>query len=154
MTTISPFSCKSGAIVDPLRGKWRITRANWKTGSTTDRLTMALARTSGTAPRPGTTVEFAFMSPGKASSSLGVTRPLGDRAIVVTFDGPITPANTMVGQPGMQALQSVDIRRDDSGVTHAVIGVSGDGCARLNAPEWRDGSDDTTTATVVLEIRR
>jgi hypothetical protein len=60
----------------------------------------------------------------------------------------------MVGQPNMRALKSVDIRRDSSGVTHAVIGVTGEGCARLNAPEWRHGPDDITTASVILDVRR
>ena len=34
---------------------------------------------------------------------------LGDRAIVLTFDGPITVGTPMVGQPDMRALQSGDV---------------------------------------------
>ena len=152
--TISQWTCKSGAIVDPLGGRWRITRAAWASGSNTDRLTISLTRVDGSV-RKGTTVRMAFMGPSRAASTLGITRPLGDRALVLTFDGPIVAGTPMIGQPAaMRALESVDIRRDADGVTHAAIGVAGTGCARLNAPDWKDGSDSTQTADLILDIRR
>ena len=46
------------------------------------------------------------MSPGKAASRFGVTRPVGDRAIVLTFDGPINAGTTMVGIAGPAAPSS------------------------------------------------
>lgn len=152
--TISKWTCKSGAIADPLGGRWRVTRAVWAGGSTTDRLTISLARVKGSV-RTGTTVRMAFMAPGKAASTLGITRPLGDRALVLTFDGPVIAGTPLTGQPAaLRALESVDIRRDADGVTHAAMGVAGTGCARLNAPDWKDGSDSTQTADLILDIRR
>ena len=116
-------------------------------------MTLTLTRVSGTAKK-GTVVNLAYMSPGRAASKYGVTRPVGDRAIVLTFDGPITVGTPMVGTPGMKAIESVDVRRDASGVTHAVIGVSGSGCARMNAADWKNGSDTTRTAALTLDVRR
>ena len=140
--TRSAWTCKTGSIVDPLRGRWRIIRANWKSGTSSDRITLSLSRTSGTAPKPGTTVALAFMSPGKAASTLGVTRPLGDRAIVLTFDGPVTPATTMVGQPDMRVVESVDIRRDDS-----VSRTRSSACPVMVAPDSMRPSGATVRTT-------
>ena len=116
-------------------------------------MTLSLTRVSGTA-KNGTTVDLAYMSPGRAASRYGVTRPVGDHAIVLTFDGPVTVGAAMAGTPGMRAIESVDVRRDAPGVTHAVIGITGNGCARLNAADWKDGSDATQTAALTLDVRR
>jgi hypothetical protein len=152
--TTSQWTCKAGAIADPLGGRWRITHANWSSATTTDRLTLSLTRVNGSV-RDGTTVRMAFMAPSKAASTLGITRPLGDRALVLTFDGPTIAGTPMVGQPAaMRALASVDIRRDADGVTQAAIGISGTGCVRLSAPAWKTGSDATLTADLILDIRR
>jgi hypothetical protein len=153
VTTVSAWTCKTGAIADPLNGKWRVIRASWNSGASTDRVTLTLTRVNGTV-RNGTTVNLAYMSPARAASKYGVTRPVGDRAIVLTFDGPISVGTPKVGIPGLRAIASVDVRHDASGVTHAVIGVTGTGCARLNAADWRNGSDATQTAALTLDVRR
>jgi hypothetical protein len=153
VATVSAWTCKSAAIGDPFKGRWRIARASWNRGATTDRLTLSLTRMSG-GTKNGTSIEMAFMSPGKAASTYGVTRPLGDRAIVLTFDGPINVGTAMVASPGLLALETIDVRKDASGVTHAVIGVTGTGCARLNSPDWRSGSDSITSADLLLDVRR
>jgi hypothetical protein len=152
VSTITAWTCKSGSIGDPLKGRWRIERASWNSGATSDRLTLALTRMSGGA-KPATSVKLEFISPGKAASLYGITRPVGDRALVITFDGPITVGIPKVGIPGLRAIESVDVRRDTSGVAHAVIGVSGDGCARLNVPDWRSGADKVPTADVLIDVR-
>jgi hypothetical protein len=153
VSTLSAWTCKSAAIGDPLKGRWRIAHASWNKGVTTDRLTLSLTRMSG-GTKNGTSVEMVFMGPGKAASTYGVTRPVGDRAIVLTFDGPINVGNAILGSPGLQALETVEVRKDASGVTHAVIGITGTGCARLNSPDWRSGSDSITTADLLLDVRR
>ena len=91
--TVSAWTCKTGAIADPLDGKWRISRTSWNSGASTDRVTLTLTRVSG-ASKKGTIVNLAYTSPGRAASKYGVNRPLGDHAIVLTFDGPIS-----VGRP-------------------------------------------------------
>jgi hypothetical protein len=153
ISTVSAWSCKTGSIQDPLDGKWRISRTSWNAGASTDRITLTLTRVSGTA-KQGSTVKLAYMSPSRAAAKYGVTRPVGDHAIVLTFDGAITAGTTMVGTPGLRAIESVDVRRDASGVTHAVVGITGTGCARMNAADWRNGSDATQTAALTLDVRR
>ncbi len=153
VVTLSEWSCKTGSISDPLQGRWRISRTSWGSGASTDRVTFTLTRLGSTS-RPGVTVELKFMSPAKAASTFGVTKPDGERALVLTFDGPVNVGTPMVGKPAMDAIESVDVRRDDSGVTHAILGVTGAGCARLNAPDWRSGSDDITTASLLIDVRR
>jgi hypothetical protein len=152
VSTITAWTCKSGSIGDPLKGRWRIVNATWRSGATSDRLTLALERMSGGA-KPASSLTLEFISPGKAASLYGITRPVGDRALVITFDGPIRVGTTMVDLPSMRAIESVDVRSDASGVAHAVIGVSGKGCARLNVPDWRSGADKVPTADVLIDVR-
>ena len=151
--TVSAWTCKTGAIADPLDGKWRIIRTSWNSGASTDRVTLTLTRVSGTAKK-GTIVNLAYTSPGRAASKYGVTRPVGDHAIVLTFDGPITAGSDHGRHSRHAAIESVDVRRDASGVTHAVVGITGTGCARMNAADWKNGSDATQTAAVTLDVRR
>jgi len=153
LSTVSAWTCKTGAIADPLDGKWRIARTSWNSGASSDRVTLTLTRVSGTA-KQGTVVNLAYMSPARAVSKYGVVRPVGDHAIVLTFDGPVAVGAPMVGSPGLQAIQSVDVRRDASGLTHAVVGITGTGCARLNSADWKNGSDTTQTAILTLDVRR
>ena len=151
--TVSAWTCKRGAIADPLDGKWRISRTTWNKGASTDRLTLTLTRVSGTT-RTGSVVNLAYTSPTRAASKYGITRPLGDHAIVLTFDGAITVGSAQIGTPALKALESVDVRRDASGIAHAIVGITGTGCARLNAPEWKNGSDTIQTASITLDVRR
>ena len=150
--TMSAWSCKAGVIADPLKGRWRVSRTSWNSGTSADRLNLTLTRVNGTS-KVGTKVNLAYMSPTRAASKFGVKRPVGDHAIVLTFDGPISAGSTMVGTPVMRAITSVDVRRDASGVTHAVVGVTGKGCARMNAAAWKNGSDATTTVVLTLDVR-
>ena len=153
ISTVSAWTCKTGAIADPLNGRWRITHTSWNPGASTDRVTLTLTRVNGTS-RHGAVLNLAYISPTRAASKYGVTRPLGDHAIVITFDGPITVGSAEIGVPNMKAIKSVDVRRDTSGVTHAIVGISGTGCARMNSADWRNGSDATQSAVVTLDVRR
>ncbi len=153
ISTVSAWTCSTGAIADPLDGRWRIARTSWNRGASSDRVTLTLTRVSGSA-KQGTIVNLAYMSPARAAAKYGVTRPVGDHAIVLTFDGPVAVGTPMVGSPSMQAIESVDVRRDSSGVSHAVVGITGTGCARLNSADWRNGSDSTQTALLTLDVRR
>lgn len=150
--TRTRFTCDAAAIRDLSGRRWRVARASWGDSGSADRLTLHLNRSTGTTRR-GTTVRMEFLSPSRAASRYGVSRPPGDRAVVLTFDGPLTINSPLVGGPSMRALQSVDVRRDGDGVVHAVMGIDGDGCVRMTASGW-DADDRSTTAEVVLEVRR
>jgi hypothetical protein len=154
LSTRTGWTCKNAAIQDPLRGRWRVAQARWGQMEEFDRLTFDLTRVDGEAQR-GVIVRIQFLRPNQAATRYDVERPDGDRAIVLTFDGAMNLRNDIALQrPGLAALASVEAREDDEGTIRAVVGINGDGCARLVANEWRNGSDDTTEAKLVLDIRR
>ena len=93
-------------------------------GASTDRVTLSLTRVSGTA-RKGTTVELAYMSPGRAASKYGVTRPgRGPR-----HRAHLRWARQRRHDDGRHAGHACHrVGRcppGRSGVTHAVIGIAG-----------------------------
>jgi hypothetical protein len=153
LSTRTSFTCDDAAIQDPLGGRWRVTgiRSGQRDGY--DRLTFDLARLQGST-RTGAIVGMEFLRPARAASRYDVTMPDGDRALVITFDGPIALRSDIATRPGLTALASVAARTDGDGVVHAVLGITGDGCARLVANDWRNGGDDTTTAKLIVDIQR
>lgn len=153
LSTRTGWTCEDAAIQDPLGGRWRISEVRWARQDGYDRLTFDLARLQGSV-RNGTIVRMEFLRPARAASRYDVDMPSGDRALVVTFDGPLNLRSAMAAQPGLRVIGSLGARTDDDGVVHAVIGVTGDGCARLVANDWRNGDDDTTTAKLVVDIQR
>ncbi|MET0772225.1 MAG: hypothetical protein ABWZ82_03995 [Candidatus Limnocylindrales bacterium] len=153
LTTRTGWTCGSAAIQDPLLGRWRIAQPRFGRQAGFDRLTFDLTRLDGEARR-GVIVRMRFLRPAQAASRYGVDTPSGDRAIVLTFDGPINLRGDVSERPGLEALESLEARTDDEGVVHAVVGIAGDGCVRLSANDWRTGSGDTTEAKLVVDIRR
>lgn len=153
LTTRTGWTCDPASVQDPLRGRWRIAQARWGRQESFDRLTFDLVRLQGSVRR-GATVSMEFLRPGRAASRYDVATPSGDRALVITFDGPLNLRAPMSARPGLVALESVEARADADGVVHAVLGISGEGCARIVATDWRDGSDRTTEARLVVDIRR
>lgn len=153
LSTRTGWTCDPASIQDPLGGRWRIAQARWARQDSFDRLTFDLTRLKGSVRR-GAIVSMEFLRPGRAASRYDVATPDGDRALVITFDGPLDLRAAMSARPGLTALASVEAKADGDGVVHAVLGISGDGCARILANDWRDGSDRTTTAKLVIDIRR
>jgi hypothetical protein len=153
VVTSTRFTCGNASIQDPLAGRWRIADARWTEHSAFDRVTLYLERTSGSA-KQGASVTQDFIKPAKAIAQYGVAPPTGERALVITFQGPIALGAVVNGQPGLSAIKSVEARRDADGIARVVIGVTGTGCARLINNDWRDGSDATTTAQLTIDVRR
>lgn len=153
LTTRTGWTCDDAAIQDPLGGRWRIAQARWGRMDSFDRLTFDLTRLPGSA-RHGTTVRMQFLRPGRAASRYGVDTPQGDRALVITFDGPMTLRSAMSAQPGLGALASLAAQTDGEDVVHAILGIQGDGCARIVANDWRDGDARTTSAKLTIDIKR
>jgi hypothetical protein len=153
LSTRTGWTCEAAAIQDPLQGRWRIAQARFGQMEDFDRLTFDLIRVDGEAQR-GVIVRMQFMRPNRAATQFEVDKPVGDRALVLTFDGAMGLREDTSARPGLATIASVEARKDDAGVVHAVVGVTGDGCARLVANDWRTGSDDTTEAKLVVDIRR
>jgi hypothetical protein len=152
LSTITRWTCDDSAIQDPLGGRWRITQARWSREGAYDRLVLVLARTRGSSP--GARIAMAFLRPARAADLYGVSRPTGERALVLSFDRPITLRAPMDAQPGLPALASLETIEDEDGLVHMVIGIQGDGCVRMSGLDWRDGSDLTTSAEIVIDFRR
>jgi hypothetical protein len=153
LPTRTGWTCKATAIQDPLLGRWRITQDRWGRMDGFDRLTFDLARVDGEAQR-GAIVRLQFMRPTRAASRFAMDTPEGDRAIVLTFDGAVNLRSDVSAAPGLATLASVEAREDDEGVVRALVGVRGTGCVRLVANDWRNGSDDTAEAKLVIDIQR
>lgn len=153
LSTRTGWTCDDAAIQDPLKGRWRIAQARWGRQDGFDRLTFDLTRLEGSYRR-GSIVRMEFLRPSRAASRYDVDTPDGDRALVLTFDGQMNLRSAMSARPGLTALRSLDARADDDGVVHAVIGIEGDGCARIVSNDWRNGDGDTSTAKLVIDIRR
>lgn len=153
LPTRTGWTCEKASIQDPLRGRWRVAQARWGRQDSFDRLTFDLVRLEGSARR-GTIVAMEFLRPNRAASRYDVATPGGDRALVITFDGSLNLRAPISARPGLTSILTLEARTDDEGEVHAVVGVEGDGCARIVANDWRSGSDDTTTAKLVIDVRR
>jgi hypothetical protein len=153
LSTRTGWTCDPASIQDPLKGRWRIAQVRWGRQDSFDRLSFDLVRLEGSARR-GVIVSMEFLRPGRAASRYDMDTPDSDRALVITFDGPLNLRAAMSERPGLATLASFEARTDADGVVHAVLGIEGDGCARIVANDWRDGSDGTTTAKLVIDVRR
>lgn len=149
-TTRTGFTCESAGIVDPTSGSWRLNRFSWGEREKWDQLTFSLVREgdSGRATR----VSMEWLKPAEAVERYGVTRPVGTRALVVTFRGPAYIRSENLESTDLKAIRSVDVRMGQDVVLRAIIGVRGKGCARLSSPAWAKDKAQTE-AEVLLDVR-
>ena len=116
----------------------------------------------GTA-KAGTTVGWSGRRPG-ARATYGVELVIGQRAIVVTFDGPV---DITVGQQidelflepeGVKQVRTVDMFEGEDGKVRTVIGIRGDSCARMSSKGWTKkdtaGTPSTWTSSASRSRRR
>lgn len=145
------FTCEGAGISDAAASAWRLTRATPDEQEEWDQVQFALER-AGDGDRP-TTVDFEWLRPVEAERRYGADRPVGARALVVSFDGTVTGEPTAMVELDQQAIRSFEVVQGDDGRLHAVVGTRGKGCARLVAPAWaKAGADES--ARVLLDIRR
>jgi len=145
------FTCDTGTITDPLDQRWHV--VSWKTHTKVgwDVLVITLAQSPGTT-RKGTPVVLDWMDPKAVSSTYGLAKPPGDRALVISFEGPVTITQPQSAALSLATMQSLDMEMDSSGILRAVIGVNGQGCGRLSAPNWADGTA-TSTVDIVIDVK-
>ena len=153
LSTRTGWTCGDAAIQRPAPGALAHRAGALGTQDAFDRLTFDLTRLDGEARR-GVIVRMEFLKPARAASRYDMDTPDGDRAIVLTFDGAMNIREAVAARPGLVTLASVEAQADDEGVVHALVGINGDGCARLVANDWRNGSAETTEAKLVIDIRR
>ncbi len=98
------------------------------------------------------TVTVESMSGSEVTERYGLPAPSsGDRALVLSFEGPFQLPNEFDGDPDLEAIRDLNVVRDD-GAVRAVIGVSGDGCHRLSAAAWAFQSPPQEVE-VILDVR-
>jgi hypothetical protein len=149
--TRTAWRCDPASIVDPTMGSWRVTRFLWGERNNRDEITFQLERQGDGEDDPAT-IGFEWMPPAQAAERFGVERPTGGRALVVTFDGPVVINSDNAVDAGLLRARSIDVRMGEDEVLRAIVGVRGQGCARLVAPEWGRPGDDPT-ARILLSIQ-
>jgi hypothetical protein len=149
--TRTAWKCEPASIFDPTGGSWRVTQFLWGERNGRDEVTFELERQGDNTGDP-VTVGFEWMPPAQAVERFGVERPTGGRSLVVTFQGPVIIRSDNLVDGGLPSIRSVDVRMGEDDVLRAVVGVRGNGCARLVAPEWGQVGDDPT-AKVLLSIQ-
>lgn len=158
------FTCDEGTITDLSRGKWFLDEfvAGSREEGGYDRVTFRLARTGKKKAKDGTSVKMEWMSPSEAKSTYGVPRRVqGERALVITFDGPVKiDANQTIDQlflepAGVTQVRNIQTFDGNEGQVHAVLGLRGESCARLsvNRKAWNKKTPQRN-ANVLLDIER
>jgi hypothetical protein len=156
------YTCDDAAIKDLSRGKWNLSPFVAGTRDGFDRITWKMTRASKKRAKNSTQVTMRWMEPREAQSSLGTPRRVqGDRAIVITFDGPVDITvnqsldQLLLERENVDQIRNIQMFEGEDGTVHVVIGLRGDSCARMSVrgKAW-DKKSTTKTAQVYLDIER
>jgi hypothetical protein len=141
---VRAFSCDPVTIGNSVKGHWTITRANWRfTDDKYDTIELVMGRTRSTGGLPTMTLES--MESNEVATRFGLTPPSGvDHALVLTLGKQfssvrISPHQTSlpsVGLTAMKAVPTFQVQPGTDDLWHVVLGVVGEGCARVGVPEW------------------
>ena len=155
--TATEFTCTAAAILDPSQGKWTIAGPTPSKSGDFDRLSFRFNRRGKGKAAESTVAKLEWMSPREARDAFGLARVGGQRALVLTVEGPASiNRNSRIETSQLEAanadaVRSVDVFDGDDGVIHVVAGVRGNGCARLSAPKW-DRKNPVEQARVFLDV--
>jgi hypothetical protein len=116
-----------------------------------------MSRQSKQAAKKGTTVSMEWTTPREAQDEYGIQRVLGDRALVITFDGPVditanqTIESDQLEAEGIQQVRRIQLFEGTDGKVRTAIGLSSDSCARMEARGW-GGKAAPASSRVILDI--
>lgn len=157
------YTCEDGAIRDLSKGRWQLSQFRVGERLTDDgnfdRITWELAR-RGRKGGAGTTVTMQWTTPEVARREYGADLVKGQRAIVVTFDGPVAAT---VGQQiddlslepeGVVQIRTVDMFTGEDGKVRTVIGLREDNCARMSGQNWTRKAAGKKNGSVYLDIAK
>jgi hypothetical protein len=143
------YTCENDAIKDLSRGRWQLSqfRVGERRGDdgNFDRITWEMSR-RGRKSGSGSDVTMRWTTPEEARK-LGANLVNGQRALVVTFDGPVS---STVGQEiddlslepeGVTQIRTVDMFTGEDDNVHTVIGLRGESCARMSSSNWGRRAD-------------
>ncbi len=156
------YTCDDGAIKDVTRLKWLLSevQAGTRVGEdgAFDEIYWSLARQSKTRSKKGTTVSMEWSTPKEVQQQYGVPRVQGDRALLITFDGPVSiTANQTIeaGQleaEGIDQIKKIQLFEGADGKVRTAIGLRTESCARMEAKGWGSKKDKPANSRIVLDI--
>jgi hypothetical protein len=153
--TATDFSCESVEIRDPDRSHWRLSGVDVAAGDGFEQVRVSLQRASKR--RETGTVRTEWMTPEQAVERFEIPRPAGSRTLVLTFTGAVeldsdrTLDASEIQAKGLGNIRSVQVSTDPDARTIAVVGITGEGCARLSSPRWKK-KGTSEKADVLLDV--
>lgn len=155
------YTCEDSAIKDLGKLKWLMSevRAGPRVDEdgAFDQIYWKMSRQSKKSAKKGTTVTMEWSTPKEAQQEYGLTRVLGDRALIITFDGPvdITANQTIEGEQleaeGIDQIKRIQLFEGEDGMVRTAIGLRTDSCARMEAKGW-GGKAKPANSRVILDI--
>jgi hypothetical protein len=164
LRTSIAYTCDSGAIKDLSKGRWFLNevqagpRAGQDGDPDHDQVYWKMTRQPKNAKK-ATVVTMEWTTPKEAQERYGIGRVQGNRAIVVTFSGPldITAGQTIesgeLENAGIEQIKKIQLFEGQDKKVRTVIGIRSDSCARLVASGW-GGKAKTKNARVSLDIEK
>ena len=158
------ITCEDDAIKDLSKGRWflsdvvgRLVTAD--DGSKYDQVYWKLTRTSDKKVKNGTTVTMQWSTPKELQERFDIGRVQGNRALLVTFKGPVDFASDQsivteqFEDEGIDQIKKVQLF-EAKGHVRTVIGIKEDSCARMKASGWGNKKNPAKSARVMLDLER
>ena len=163
-TTKFDYTCEDGAIKDLSRGKWFLSDVvgslkEAEDGTDFDQIYWKLSRTTDKKTKNATTVTMQWATPKELQDRFDIGRVQGNRALLVTFTGPIDTSSSQIIETeqfqdeGIDQVKRVQMFETGKKIRTA-IGIKEDSCARLRATGWGDKKNPPQNARVMLDIER
>ncbi len=159
--TAFDYTCEDGVIADLSSSKWFLSQFQVGERVTDeesyDRITWEMSKRGGA--KNGTEATMEWVTPKEARALVGASLVNGQRAIVVTFDGPVDiTAGQKVDQlllepENVVQIRTVDMFEGEDGKVRTVIGLRGDSCVRMSSTGWKK-KGKTNTAKVYLDVEK
>jgi hypothetical protein len=145
------FECdRTTAIQDPLSQGWRVQRVDWRNAGTSDQLVVSLNQYD---PLEGeATQAIVHVLPvDEVATTLTVVAPSAGRDAVALGLWQGVRANLELDQAlGLTKLRWITMGKDDNGFVWLVLGVRGEACYSLQAPDWSIDDPESVSQTQVI----
>jgi hypothetical protein len=158
------YTCDDGAIKDLSKGRWFLSDVvgrlvTQEDGTQFDQVFWKLSRTSDKKAKNQSTVTMQWTTPKELQDRFGIGRVQGNRALLITFKGPVDIAANQIittdqfEDEGIDQVRKVQMFKA-RGHVRTAIGLKEDSCARLRASGWGDKKKPPKVARVMLDIER
>lgn len=131
------YTCGDDAIRDQSSSRWRIQKFLVGPRDGFDRVTWEMRR-QGKAEQ-GTLVRMEWLEPREARERFdGIGRVVGDRAVVITHEGPMQIGvnqrvdGLFLEPEGVEQIRSIEMFGSEDGLVRTVIGLAGTGCVKMS----------------------